>query len=194
MPLSRAPAKNMAASYFGKKPLKEPVWKFRVRRALFLTLVKSQLTYGSEVWCPSSIYLCKKIEGVQRRATLWILGKKRGEMTYVERLTELNLIPLVYDREDIILYFKCKNNYVDLVSHSMSKLRQAEHVQAPLAFYEPQYVEQAHSKTRTLSPSKAPCEGTNSPRLFTPGEMKALAKSKVHQLSRAWVTNRGWSS
>jgi hypothetical protein len=28
---------------------------------------------------------------------------------------------------------------------------------------------------------EAPCEGTNSPRLFTPGETKALAKSKVHQ-------------
>ena len=41
---------------------------------------------------------------------------------------------------------------------------------------------------------EAPCEGTNSPRLFTPGETKALAKSKVHQISRAWVTNRGWSS
>jgi hypothetical protein len=43
-----------------------------------------------------------------------------------------------------------------------------------------------------LSPSRlreAPCEGTNSPRLFTPGETKALAKSKVHQSSRAWVTN-----
>ena len=37
-------------------------------------------------------------------------------------------------------------------------------------------------------------ESTNSPRLFTPGETKALAKSKVHQISRAWVTNRGWSS
>ena len=48
-----------------------------------------------------------------------------------------------------------------------------------------------------LSPSRrreAPCEGTNFPRLFTPGETKALAKSKVHQLSRASVTNDGWSS
>ena len=48
-----------------------------------------------------------------------------------------------------------------------------------------------------LSPSRrreAPCEGTNSPRLFTPGETKALAKSKVHQISRAWVNVRGWSS
>ena len=32
------------------------------------------------------------------------------------------------------------------------------------------------------------------PATFTPGETKALAKSKVHQISRAWVTNRGWSS
>jgi hypothetical protein len=43
-----------------------------------------------------------------------------------------------------------------------------------------------------LSPSQrreAPCEGTNSPRLFTPGETKALAKSKVHQWSWAWLTN-----
>jgi hypothetical protein len=35
-----------------------------------------------------------------------------------------------------------------------------------------------------LSPSQrreGPCEGINSPRLFTPGETKALAKSKVHQ-------------
>jgi hypothetical protein len=42
------------------------------------------------------------------------------------------------------------------------------------------------------SPSRrreAPCEGTNSPRLFTPGEREALAKSKVHQLSRTWPTN-----
>ena len=33
---------------------------------------------------------------------------------------------------------------------------------------------------------------TNSARLFTPGETKALAESKVHQISRAWVTNDGW--
>jgi hypothetical protein len=47
-----------------------------------------------------------------------------------------------------------------------------------------QFIIHAHH----LSPSRrreAPCEGTNSPRLFTPGETKALAKSKVHQISRA---------
>jgi hypothetical protein len=48
-----------------------------------------------------------------------------------------------------------------------------------------------------FSPSRrreAPCEGTNPPRLFTPGETKALTKSKVHQWARASLTVRGWSS
>ena len=40
-------------------------------------------------------------------------------------------------------------------------------------------------------------EGTNSPRLFTPGETKALGKSKVHQITRAHGSPfivHGWSS
>ena len=41
---------------------------------------------------------------------------------------------------------------------------------------------------------RADGEGTNSLRLFTPGETKALAESKVHQISRERVTNRWWSS
>ena len=47
---------------------------------------------------------------------------------------------------------------------------------------------------KEFSPSQrreAPCEGTNSVRHFTPGRREALAKSEVHQLSRArtytWV-------
>jgi hypothetical protein len=47
--------------------------------------------------------------------------------------------------------------------------------------------------------ARSSVRGTNSPRLFTLGETKALAKSKVHQISRALVTNDvgvlgGWSS
>jgi hypothetical protein len=58
----------------------------QVKRTLYLTLVKTQLTHGCEVWCPSSRQLSIKIGGVQRRATMWILMKKRGELSYVERL------------------------------------------------------------------------------------------------------------
>jgi hypothetical protein len=46
------------------------------------------------------------------------------------------------------------------------------------------FIAASNANLRLLSPSRrreAPCEGTNSPRLFTPGEREALAKSKVHQ-------------
>ena len=87
-----------------------------VQTPKYLTWVRSQLTYGCEVWCPSSRQLSLKIEGVQRRATLWILMENRGELSYVERLRKLNLTPLVYDREqkDLIFYYKCKKNMIDL--------------------------------------------------------------------------------
>jgi hypothetical protein len=52
------------------------------------------------------------------------------------------------------------------------------------------YCLKGHRQTagEILSPSRqreAPCEGTNSARLFTPGERNAPAKSKVHQISWA---------
>jgi hypothetical protein len=47
---------------------------------------------------------------------------------------------------------------------------------------------------RSAVPRVSPGEGTNSAWLFPPGESETLAKSKVHQLSRACVTNHGWSS
>ena len=40
-----------------------------VRRTLYLSLVRSQLCYGSQVWAPQTINLIKRIERVQRRAT-----------------------------------------------------------------------------------------------------------------------------
>ena len=42
--------------------------------------------------------------------------KNRRQLSYVERLRKLNLVPLVYDREqkDLTFYYKCKNNMIDL--------------------------------------------------------------------------------
>lgn len=46
------------------------------------------------------ITLSERIEEVQRRATRWIIRcGKRGELTYLERLQRLDLLPLVYDSE-----------------------------------------------------------------------------------------------
>jgi hypothetical protein len=45
------------------------------------------------------------------------------------------------------------------------------------------------TETRITHNPRADGEGNYPPRLFTPGETKALATSKVHQLSWTWVTN-----
>ena len=71
----------------------------KVRRSLYLALVKSQMSYATEVWSPSHSTLKKKAERVQRRATRWILQIKQGEQSYKERLIHLDLLPLTYDRE-----------------------------------------------------------------------------------------------
>ena len=54
----------------------------KVRRTLYLSLVKSQLTYAMEVWSPASVNLRTILERVQRRATRWILRTRIGEMSY----------------------------------------------------------------------------------------------------------------
>ena len=67
----------------------------KTRPTLYLSLVKSQLCYASEVWSPvNNIQLSKRVESVQRRATRWIL-MSRGELSYKERLLALNLLPLI---------------------------------------------------------------------------------------------------
>ena len=48
-------------------------------------------------------------------------------------------------------------------------------------YFEKRYHGNVYDHLSTSRRREAPCEGTNSPRLFTPGETKALAKSKVHQ-------------
>ena len=90
------------------------VWSPVIRRTLYLSLVKSQLLYASEVWSPvNKVKLAKRVEKVQRRATKWIL--MNGDITYKERLLSLNLLPFSYDREIKDLTFFYKALVLDLV-------------------------------------------------------------------------------
>jgi hypothetical protein len=69
----------------------------QVRRTLYLTLVKTPAAHV-RMWNLVSYIrqLSIKIEGIQRRATTWILMKKRRE------------------QKDLIFYYKCKNNVINL--------------------------------------------------------------------------------
>ena len=82
---------------------------FKVRRTLYLSLVKSQLSYTKEVWSPANVKLRTILERVQRRATRWILRARIGEISYKQRLSTLRLLPLTHDREirDIVFLYNC---------------------------------------------------------------------------------------
>ena len=91
-----------------------------VMQTLYLSLVKLQLCFGTQVWSPSQHYLKAKIEHVQRRAMQWILRTRIGELSYRERLERLNLLPLVLDRElkDLVFFYTCLHGYTDLNIHN----------------------------------------------------------------------------
>jgi len=68
------------------------------RRSLYLALVKSQLSYATQVWSPDKIALKTQIERVHRRAIWWILKHCVGVMSYRDRLLLLKHLPLTFDR------------------------------------------------------------------------------------------------
>ena len=97
-----------------------------VKMLLYLSLVRSQLTYCSTIWRP---YLHKDIlmlEKIQRRATKFILNDYSSD--YKSRLVSLQLLPLMmlFELNDIILIVKSLNcitssfnifNYVSFCEH-----------------------------------------------------------------------------
>ena len=54
----------------------------KVRRILYLSLMKSQLSCATVVWSPASVKLRTILERVQRRATRWILRTRIGKISY----------------------------------------------------------------------------------------------------------------
>ena len=90
-------------------------WKSNFRRLLYLSLVRSHLSFGCEIWAPQGPSAdLLRLEGIQRRATKFIL--KDYESSYPDRLKKLNLIPLSYWHEikDIIFFYKCKSGLYEL--------------------------------------------------------------------------------
>ena len=112
------------------------------RRSLYLALVKSHLSYATQVWSPDKIALKTQIERVQRRATRWILKQRVGVMSYRDKLLTLKLLPLTFDRElkDLVFFYKCLNGFTDLnvshfvsfVSHGRTKLSNSYNLKTPV--------------------------------------------------------------
>ena len=61
------------------------------KKRLYISLVRSQVMYGSQIWRPLLIKDMKPIESLQRRATKYILNDYTSD--YRSRLIQLNLLP-----------------------------------------------------------------------------------------------------
>jgi hypothetical protein len=79
---------------------------FKVRRTLYITLVRSQMGYATQVWSPQTIGLIARLERVQRRASKYILDLPfLCESSYTQRLIDLVFLPLSYWHEYLDMLF-----------------------------------------------------------------------------------------
>ena len=80
-------------------------------KLLYVSLVHSYCCHCSQVWAPETSMLMMEVEKVQRRASRFIC--KNNKLSYKDRLTSLNLLPVNYWLEylDILFFFKCKLGY-----------------------------------------------------------------------------------
>ena len=65
----------------------------RARKLLYLSLVRSNLAYRSQVWVTQAVYLILDIERIQRRATKFTLSLPyRSVVSYEPRLLKIGLL------------------------------------------------------------------------------------------------------
>ena len=86
----------------------------QTRKLLYTALVRPLLEYSSSVWSPYFVKHRRLIENIQRRATKFILNYPPREVSYINKLDQLNLLPLDFRRQmhDLVLLFKYKTGTV----------------------------------------------------------------------------------
>lgn len=103
------------------------------RKKLYISLIRSQLVYGSQLWRPMLIKDIQKIEQLQRRATKYILQDFSSD--YKSRLLALSILPLMmlYELYDIMFFISNVKkpsesfNILSHVSFSTANTRSGSH-------------------------------------------------------------------
>ena len=87
------------------------------KRTLYTTLVRSNLTFCSQVWRPQSHKAITKVEQIQRRSSKFILNLTWGSnsLDYKSRLIKLDLLPLMnwLELQDVIFAVRCLQKPAD---------------------------------------------------------------------------------
>ncbi len=86
----------------------------KCRRALYLTLVRSQFENCSIIWRPTTKSLCDKLESLQKRAIKWILSEEAYSYPpdiYIKKCKQVDILPLSqkFDLNDLIFFHKVIN-------------------------------------------------------------------------------------
>ena len=90
------------------------------KRALYLSLVRSQFEHCSPVWRPSNKTSLEKFDNFQKKAIKWILSEEELSYhsydCYVRKCRQVNILPLScrFDLNDLILFHKVVNDYIPL--------------------------------------------------------------------------------
>ena len=77
------------------------------KRTLYISIIRPQICYGSQIWRPHLIKDITKIENIQRCASKFILNGFLSN--YKSRLTSFHILPLMLSMElnDIIFMVRC---------------------------------------------------------------------------------------
>ena len=76
-----------------------------LKRALYITLVRSLFEHCGEIWGPNAVVAQNQFAPIQKRAVKWILSesnRRYNEAEYINKLKALNLLPIQH-------YFHSRN-------------------------------------------------------------------------------------
>ena len=109
-------SKAYQSLYMIRRSLQLQTAPILIKKQLYLTLVRSKLTYCSQLWRPYQIKDIITLENVQRRATKFITNDYISD--YKSRLMQLHLLPLMYQYElqDLLFLIKCLQNQPDNIN------------------------------------------------------------------------------
>ena len=105
--ISAACAKAYKSLYLIRRTLSDSPSSPSLKLHLYKSLVRSKLSYCSQLWRPQLLKDIICLERVQRRATKFILNDFSSD--YKSRLISLNLLPLMYwyELQDLMFLVKC---------------------------------------------------------------------------------------